>query len=205
VTEAELLNVSRRARRWVLVGEPAAPPPAAVARPRAPGGSRSPRASSLKPGIFQRLWDRLHCIPSRLPFAWVKGRDKLRCRLRPVALEQQQWVESEPVADRPEVELRILVPPHGEPALVEVCFPPETAIREAKEFIFKELQEVPAHCLGYALTWQEDRATIRLQLGSEDWDQAPGVTAVPLDEGVQEFVGPAGAGGHPKGRGEGVP
>src|SRR5207237_8359487 len=103
VTEAELLNLSRRARRWVLVGEPGAPPPAAVSRQGGRLTRGEPPGRALEgprrlAGIFQRLWDRLHCIPSRLPFAWVKGRDKLRCRLRPVAPEQQQWVESEPVA-----------------------------------------------------------------------------------------------------------
>ena len=78
-----------------------------------------------------------------------------------------QWVESEAVADRPEVELRILVPPHGEPTLVEVCFPAETAIRDAKEFIYKELQEVPALCRGYAPAWQEDGSTLRLVLSGD--------------------------------------
>src|SRR5205807_3060623 len=39
ITEAELLSIARRARRWALVGEPAAPPPAAVSRPGA-GGTR---------------------------------------------------------------------------------------------------------------------------------------------------------------------
>src|SRR5262249_28752210 len=122
VTEAELLSISRRARRWVLVGEPAAPLPSAVSRPggRSPRGEpsgRAPEGSRRLAGVFQRLWDRLHCVPSRLPFAWIKSGDKLRCRLRPVPPEQQQWVESELVADRPEVELCILVPPRGEPGL----------------------------------------------------------------------------------------
>ena len=194
VTESEFLNAARRARRWVLVGEPAAPSPTV---PKGPG--RAPRPP-LRSGFFQRLWHQVHAAPARLPFAWGRAEGKLCCRLRPVPVEQQRWVEKEPVVDCPEIELLILAAPQAEPVLVEVRFPPAMPIRQAKEYIYKELQEIPAHCRGHSLRWQEGAAGIRLHLGlsaeGEEADAAPPeAVVVSLEDGVREIVRPVSGAG----------
>ena len=192
VTEAEFLAVARRARRWVLVGEPSASAPApASSRPQ--GRSGRP---ALRPGFFQRLWQRLHATPARLPFAWVRAEGKLCCRLRPLTAEQQQWVEKEALADCPDIELLILAQPRTEPVLVEVRFPTATPIRQAKEYIHRELQEVPTHCRGHSLDWQEteDAVRLRLDLAPHGWacctgtEVAAGLIVVALGEGIEELV-----------------
>ncbi len=209
VTEPELLAAARRARRWALVGEPphfgSSIPDFRLAdavagpghRHHGPPGKSKIVNRQLKmsaPGVFQRLWQQLSASPSRPSSVWARAGGKLCCRLRPVAPEHASWVEVEPVADRPDVELRILAVPGAEPVLAEIHFPPETPIRQAKEYVFRELQEVTAHCRGDAATWQPSADRIRLQLGAaaSDWAACPGVVAVPLDDGVEEFVRPAG-------------
>jgi hypothetical protein len=197
VTESEFLKVARRARRWALVGEPMAdsegpavrgpaPAPERKREPsRKPAALKPSRPASLRPGFFQRLWEHLH-----LPAIWVHEEGQLRCRLRPLPLEHRQWLQVERVADHPEIELRIVAPPRAQPALAEVVFPAGMAIGQAKQFIYKELEEVPARALGQSPCWSEeaDRLVLRLPEG-------PGADAVPvlLEPGVRELVGaPAG-------------
>ena len=200
VTESELLGAARRARRWVLVGEPALPaaanPTPGTAAAQGRGHGRSNRPASLRPGFFQRLWQQLHPTPARLPFAWVRAEGRLCCRLRPVTAEQQQWVEKEPLADCPDIELHILAQPRTEPVLAEVRFPTATPIRQAKQHIHRELQEVPAHCRGQSLAWHETESAVRLQvgLGACGWTCCTEASAeaelisVSLDGGIEERV-----------------
>jgi hypothetical protein len=58
----------------------------------------------------------------------------------------------EPVADRPDVELRIHTPPDGEPELAEVAFPGGTQVGQAIEYLFQQLGELPA---GPDPCWEE--------------------------------------------------
>jgi hypothetical protein len=126
----------------------------------------------------------------------VRTEGKLCCRLRPLAPEQQQWLEKEPLADCPDIELVILAQPRTEPVLVEVRFPTATPIRQAKQHIHRELQEVPAHCRGHSLSWQETETAVRLQLGlgSCGWTCCTAASAnselisVTLDGGIDERV-----------------
>jgi hypothetical protein len=180
VTEGEFLAVARRARRWVLVGQPAVAAPAKAARPAA-----SP------PGLFQRLCQQLECDPGRLPYAWVQEKTGLCCQLRPLTPEQSQWLESEPLADCPEIELRILAMPRCEPLLAEVVFPASMALPQAKEYIFRELQELPVHATGRTLRWVEDADRILLRLGEVP---AAGADTVNLEAGVRELLYPGPAG-----------
>jgi hypothetical protein len=170
LTEAEFLTVARRARRWVLVGQ---------------SGGVSGGPLSGRPGFFERLWDALHCDPRRLPYAWVQERNGLCCRLRPVTSEQSQWLESERLADFPDIELRILAMPRAEPLLAEVLFPASLSIAQAKEFIFRELQELPVRVLGHSLRWTEETDRVVLRLAD-----APAPSAVPVDlgPGVREML-----------------
>jgi hypothetical protein len=184
VTEAEFLAAARRARRWVLVGQPtlAAPAGAAPAKPARP--------AVLKPGLFQRLWQNLHCDPRRLPYAWVQEPTGLCCQLRPLTAEQSQWLETEPLADSPDIQLRILAVPRSAPQLAEVIFPASMAVPQAKEYIFRELEELPVHAAGRGLRWVEDDERVVLRLGD-----GAGAGAVPvcLEPGVREMLYPESA------------
>src|SRR5207237_7584695 len=124
LTEADFLKLARRARRWVLIGEPAWE---YAGGPRATGqASTDSRAKLALPGPFtflRKLWNLLHWDPRALPFAWTQEGERLCCALRPVAPEQRRWLESERVADSPDIEVRILSFPRPAPALTEVLLP----------------------------------------------------------------------------------
>ena len=185
VTESEFVHVARRARRWVLVGEPMADAEASDALPRRRAG-RPLRPAALRPGFFQRLWQHLHADPRRLPYQWFQRDGRLVCRLRPVPSDQQTTIESECVADRPEIELRIVSPPRQLPHLVEVIFPGQTSIHEAKQYIFRELGEAALQAYGAVARWNEEVNRLVLHLGTDrDADAVP----VDLGEGVHELVG----------------
>jgi hypothetical protein len=161
------------------------------ADPERHGPSRRGRPSSLRPGFFQRLWQTLHADPRRLPYAWLPRDGRLVCRLLPLTTEQEHWVESECVADRPDVELRIVSPPRQPPQLAEVVFPGSMTVPQAKEYIFRELQELPVQAAGPGLLWDEGETRVVLHLGND----APDAVVVPLEKGVTERVVPPGSGG----------
>jgi hypothetical protein len=178
VTESEFAAAARRARRWVLVGEPQLD-----AEPTTP--RRTLRNAALRPGFFQRLWHNLHTDPRRSPFAWTQRDGRLTCRLRFVAADQQCHVESEPVVDHPEIELRILSTPRQAPQVVEVLFPAHWSITEAKQFIYRELDELAVHPRGRAMTWRETADDVILELAPVS---DPDAVRVELAEGVCERV-----------------
>jgi hypothetical protein len=187
ISEADLLRAARRARRWVLVGEPSW---LGESAPREAAGLRSrsrPRAApaALQASCFQRLWAHLHCDPSRLPYVWARENNRLCCRLYPVPLEQRNRLETESVADFPEVELRILNLPRATPVLAEVVFPPAITIQQAKTYIFRELQELPVQALGPTVYWVERPDAVILELCG---CQGANAAAVPLEDGVTEVV-----------------
>lgn len=189
VTESEFLAAARRARRWVLVSEPEWESPAprpAPTRDRS-GRSRSgPASPAVAPRWSHRLWQALHFDPRSLPYAWMSEDDRLCCRLRALAPEQRQWLQCERVADFPDIELRIWTPPRGRPALAEVVFPPSLSIGQAKEYIFRELQELPIRARSHSLRWEETPERVVLRLcESEANDLVP----VDLGEGVREWIG----------------
>lgn len=194
LTDADFLRVARRARRWVLVGEPGGElgsRPVEAARPvRRPESGRPapvrPTLTASRPGLFQRLWQRLHCDPRQHPAEWRQEGGRLHCRLRPVAPDETRWLESERVADFPEVELRILSLPRTPPVLAEVIFPPTMTIAQAKEYIFRELGELPVRATGPCLGWEEDPERIVLRLADRP---APNAVPVALETGVREMVG----------------
>jgi hypothetical protein len=128
-TDGDLMAAARRARRWVLIGEPAAP--------ERNGTNGSARSRSQGRGGFTRLWQLLHCDP------WGREGQRVVCRLRRVPPDRRGRLDREPVADRPDVELRIHTPPGGTPELAEVAFPVGTAIGRAVEYVFAELGELP--------------------------------------------------------------
>src|SRR5207249_3265980 len=90
---------------------------------------------------FDKLWQTLHTDPSRLAYRWAKEGERWCCHLRPVAGSERRFLESERLADFPEIELRILAPAKARPCLAQVVFPASMALAQAKAFIYRELQE----------------------------------------------------------------
>jgi hypothetical protein len=184
--ESDFLKAARRARHWVLVGEPPweADLRASAGRSRSAPG-RSVGATSRRGQCFHKLWEHLHCNPSLLPYAWFREGQRLGCRFRQLAPEQRQWLESEPLADAPDVELRILALPRVRPVLAEVLFPGTMAVPAAKEFLFRELQEITVQTSGCCLRWCETAESIELHFGLA---ATPPTYAVGLDNGVRELL-----------------
>jgi hypothetical protein len=192
LTESEFFNAARRARRWVLVGEPTADHGSGGAERGTRGGKRpgAARSALRAPPFFERLWRNLHCDPRRLPYRWQCESGRLSCRLRPLTDGQRLFLTSESVADRPDVELRIAAPPGHEPFLAEVLFPPSMSVAEAKAYIFRELAELPASSCGHNYRWSEEADRVLLRLGD---GPAPSALPVALAEGVRELVAAEGA------------
>jgi hypothetical protein len=186
VTESELLGVARHARRWVLLGEPSLDEDTAVVP------SRTFRPAALRPGHFHRLWQLLHADPRRLPASWHQRKNRLVCRLIPIAVGQEPFLESEPLADRPEIELRILAAPRQTPQLAEVIFPPGTTLVEAKSFLCTELGELPVQAAGPCLHWRQTPSHLVVDFAACLPVQT---AAIALDRGIRETVGarPGGA------------
>jgi hypothetical protein len=179
VTESEFAAAARRARRWVMIGEPRCDAEVATT------SAKPSRAALLRPGFFERLWQSLHADPHRLPCVWKQRDGRLLCRLRPLPTEQEKWIESEAVVDRPDIELRILSLPRQTSRIVEVLFPAGMGIEEAKQFLFHELEELAVQTRGRELNWLEAADEVVLQLAA--LDEADTVT-VALENGVRERV-----------------
>jgi hypothetical protein len=187
LAESEFLKAARRARQWVLAGEPPLHAYRSRTAPRQTGSGRGQ--------YFHKLWEHLHCDPSLLPYAWFREGQRLGCRLRQLAPEQRQWLEIEPLADAPDVELRILALPRVRPVLAEVLFPGTMPLPMAKEFLFRELQEITVQTEGRCLRWRETPEAVVLHFGitagcggAPPAQENPGATDVGLDQGVREVL-----------------
>jgi hypothetical protein len=184
LAEADLHALASRARRFVLVGEPAIEYDHGkmVDRPHA---VRKSRSLSERVAIFEKLWRQLHWEPRSLPYAWVQEGNRLCCRLKPIAPDQRHRLETESVADFPDIELRILTVPNAQPVLAEIVFPPAVSIAEAKTYVFKELEELAVQTSGHSACWTEQAE--RLVLGFASYVLHP--VSVALESGVRELVG----------------
>jgi hypothetical protein len=187
VCESEFVNVARRANRWVLAGQPM-PDADAPTFGRRTHTAKPLRPAALRPGFFQRLWNTLHSDPRRLPYTWVQRDRRLVCCLHPIAADHLQCLEREHVADRPDIELCIVTPPSRPSYLAEVIFPVDMTIYEAKEYIYRELGELPIQAPGHSLLWTESAHRIVVKLASV---LDPNAVPVALDPGVWELVGTA--------------
>ncbi|HET6576557.1 MAG TPA: hypothetical protein VFG68_23365 [Fimbriiglobus sp.] len=165
LTDADRLNetgfahAARSAARWVLVGD-------------AFGPRVSHRNGRLpRPTLFRRLWAHLHRE------TWVHEAGRLVAVLTDADPNQ---LTREPLADRPDVELRFARGADGEPVLAEVAFPPTATAAEAKAFLAGELGEVRLSPCG-PVHWHEtdDRLTAcwpAADAPHADWAElAPGV------------------------------
>jgi len=178
VSEPEFLSAAKFASRWVLMGEPLTDSGDTEPRRGArPGGNRPRRRS---PDFFAKLWSRVHQP------VWVTEDDRLCCQLHPVSNDQRSGLESESVADFPDVELRILTPENGEPLLAEVVFPGSMSLLQAKDYLFRELNEITLQARGVA-SWEDTPNVLRIH-----WPSAGKLAAdLPrgsLDKGVTEVL-----------------
>lgn len=186
-SEPQFLKVAPRSQRWILLGEMEDSRGNAKRNDRRNNPHRSSGKIAKSPnsvrGCFLTLWQTLHCSPRRSPYRWYHRDGRLHCRLRDVALDQKQFLESEPVADREEFELTILNIPRDEPVLAQVSFPETTSIKEAKEFIVSDLQEIAIDTEANELCWRLDENGLLLQF-SETGDGP--CESVELTQGVVE-------------------
>jgi hypothetical protein len=141
--ENDLYAVAEVANRWVLLGE------------FPPGGRGRGR-----PQLFARLGSALrHDV-------WTQEESGLLCRLYTVRGRDRKHLECEPVADSPEIELRLYTPPDGEPTLAEVAFPSTTSPNAAREFLLRELGEVTCQPHARTARWRATDAGPVLQFAS---------------------------------------
>jgi hypothetical protein len=178
-TDTEVLQAAGRAARWVLVAESQG----AGAIP----GSMPGRSQLLRPGCFQKLWQGLRCDSPRLHYVWAWEDGRLCCTLRPVSAQDRAYLEVERVADFPEIELRILAVPKAPPLLAQVVFPAAMTVAQAKEFIYRELQEAAVQGLGGGawVTAEAERFLVHLS-------PVPlaGAVSLELEKGLRERVVP---------------
>lgn len=155
LTEAEFLPAARLARRWVLTGEP-------------------PRDRGTRPDLFARLAVALGRE------AWGREGDRLVCRLHPVRGPDRRKLECEPVADAPDIELRLFTPPGEDPVLAEVAFPARMTPAAAREYLARELEEVIPLPAGRSPVWEATPSGVVVRFGpgeagAEYATLAPGV------------------------------
>jgi hypothetical protein len=197
LSESEFLQATRRARRCVLVGEtlwpeestPVARRPGPAVRPSKGSSSGSRSAALVRPGVFQRLWQHLHCDPRQLPYSWTYEKDRLCCHLNAVSAEQRQWLAIEHVADCPDIELRILSAPRCQHVLAEIVFPSSFSLDRAKQYIFQELEELAVQPTGSHLCWLDQGDRLVLRLADRDLAHGPSIDLAP---GVREVLGATG-------------
>jgi hypothetical protein len=109
--------------------------------------------------------------------AWSREGKQLLAQLRVVTGK----LNPEPLADRPEIELRFGTTTTGEYVLAEVLFPPEMSESDAKQFVSGDLAELLLSPIGPA-DWNE------LQV-SWPWTATLGEgTWIDLDDGIRERV-----------------
>jgi hypothetical protein len=191
-TRSELLALARRTRRCVLIGEPELLEGADRRADSAP--LRSPAA--LQPSLFASLWQALAPGGRQLSCTWVTDRERPCCRLRPVTAEQRARLESERLADRPDIDLRILALPNARPVVAEIVFPHSMSVAQAKEFIWRELEELSISPAGPLSTWCQVDG--RLSLTFRRSTAAP-AALVDLGHGVREMLDAPATNGHGEG------
>jgi len=145
LTEAQFVSLARRADKWIMTSACSLPPVKEEPR-RNPGRAPIPRRGDL----FARLWAALH-KPT-----WSRECGRLLCRLEVVAVADRQYLEAEPVADNPQIEVRIYSPKDGEPRVAEVLFPLEFAPAQARIWLESELDEIALQPASVVRVWDTD-------------------------------------------------
>lgn len=164
LTEADFLKLSRYASRWVLVGQALAEP--APAPTIAEKASRALLPAPLvSAACWTKLWQALGGEAGCWPCTWQREQGRLVCQLSPLSAEDRQHLESEGLADAPDIELRILHRPRTQPCLVQVLFAPHHSFADAFAFMMREVQEFPLEPLGRTGWWTENAECVRRHFG----------------------------------------
>jgi hypothetical protein len=175
LTDADLLKCSRHAHRCILVGHALAEPvPATEQVPR----SILPTAGSAI-SAWTRLWQAVGGDTGRWPCSWRREQGRLICQLVPLTADDCQHLETEGLADVPDIELRILHRLRTTPRLAQVIFAAHQSFEEAFTFMVREVQEFPLEPIGCSAWWHESSACWRRCFGPVEiaaWiDVEPGV------------------------------
>jgi AAA domain len=165
LVENEIIKAGRHGKQAVLIGEPPLPALARNHTNRHVTRSHPGRRTRPATDFYARLWDKLH------QETWLRGNGRLSCLLKRVPAADRERLESECVANRPDVELRIWNRRPAEPALAEVHFPGTMCIGEAKDFLFRELGEIPCSSRYRTGRWESADDGLRFRVG-------PGANAV---------------------------
>jgi AAA domain len=164
LAEADFVAAGRLARRWMLIGEPAEVP--------------SGRQRASRPDLFARL------LAAQRHDIWSHEGPRLVCRLYPVRGAERKRLECEPVADAPDIELRLFTPRDGDPTLAEVAFPATTTPAAAREYLFRELGEVTCEPRTRSGFWEESASGPLLRFGSAD----PAAAFAAIGDGIREEI-----------------
>ncbi len=119
------------------------------------------------------------------PETWVRENERLCCRLRQLTVTQRKQLTSEPVADSPDIELRIYQPDGAAPELAEVVFPSATTLIAAKEFLARQLDEWPIDLDIAEIAWSEDSSRVVACSGCPGKHEP---VDVEMNPGVRELV-----------------
>ena len=180
--------LARHAPRWVLVAETHEPLDMPAAAPAAASFHGASGSLANRLGGFRKLWQELHCASRRLGYGWSWEDGRLCCTLRPFTSKDRGHLEVERVADFPEIELRILSIPKTAPVLTQVAFPVGMTIKQAKDFIYRELEEVAVQGCGRGAWLAEDAAGFLLRLGPSTPREPE---CLELEPGLREWIAPA--------------
>lgn len=186
ITRADFLHLAGWAHRWNLVAESTF-----AGTPGTHGSTLLAGSAPVPTGLFQGLWQTLHSEPPRLPYAWRRDRGRLVCRLRELTAAQQARLECEPLSDDPSIELRIHHTANADPQLAEIAFPERFGFAEAKQYVYRELDEMAIVAAGSRPVWEQQDARIVLQYAVG----APASTqAIVYEEGIREVFDSQGDG-----------
>ena len=182
LAEPDFLNLSRLARRWVLVGDARAPDPASAQLNGAVRRGQSRNGRPIEPSFASRLAHALDREP------WGFEVDRLICRLEFVSTAERASLTREPLLDRPEIELRFVVGKDGEPLLAEVAFPGGTPIAAARSFLFHQLGEVLIRPCG-SVQWEHTATAITARWPAVEHGAHSGAGEwIELEPGVREKI-----------------
>jgi hypothetical protein len=175
--DGELLALARRGYRCVLVGLPPWPSDADLA---------------LSDSAFHRVWHRLHPVLKHRDCQWLETDSEIVCQLAALTEPDRGRLEAEPLADYPEVELRILPGPTGRSILAEVAFPKcSFSIAQAKGFLYRQLGELPLRPDSGAWCWSQSDSLLTLELSADEVEEIrPRSDSVrlELEPGIVEVV-----------------
>ncbi len=179
LTRGDFLHLAGRARRCVLVAESARGEQREAGR----GGLSSIRGASAPTAFFDSLWQSLQGEPLRVPYTWMRCEGRLVCRLRALSAEQQTHLEREPVSDNPAIELRIHHTAYAEPMLAEIAFPSAFNVGEAKQYVFRELDEIAVTPADGEIRWTQDGDSVTLHFADR---RGANTSTVVLAPGIRE-------------------